>query len=1224
VNINRFVAFFCFSFVAFGASNRIARPIDSGRMVAFPHRTHPLATVATDRGPVAPDLTLEGVTVLFRPAPGLESLLALQQVPGSPEYRRWLTPEQFGDRFGLSDADLQKVSAWLQSYGLRIDRTARGRHWITFGGSASAVGRAFRTAFHRFEIGGAMHYANTSEPQIPEALSGVVAGLLGLDDLPIGPPRPEPLPLANFADGSHGLSPDDFATIYNVTPLYNDGVTGSGQRIAVVGQSSFDLNDIRLFRRTFGLTPSDPERILVGRDPGVTAAAAETTLDLEASAAVARNAQIVYVYATSVFNALAYAADNNVAPVITMSFGACEAYVDTGFRAVVQQANAQGITVVASSGDWGAAICDATGPTPQASKGPTVGIPASFPEVTAIGGTQFNEGSGRYWNTTQTLNLASAVSYIPETVWNDSGLFTSLKIAASGGPSAVFAKPYWQSAPGVPDDGVRDIPDISLAASAVHDGYLIIYQGQLFRFGGTSAGAPAFAGVIALLNQSLLSKGVISKQGLGNINPALYRLARGTPSVFHDIISGDNSVPCVQSSPGCVEGRLGYSAGPGYDLATGIGTIDVQRLIAAWDRGLASTTTISADPSPAGLADRVTLSVKVTGAGGAPTGTVTFIVPTAGDNVIGAADLTPSGDGPIATITLDASQVIGSPGGVYALYNGDSVYAPSAANLNVGAKAPDSGSLVVAFVAPSTSREVAGSLAWPVYITLSEKAGVATTLTSATFNGGSFISFFGGVNAAIPANGSLSTSLMLVNATPPTDVTFHFAGRDASGSTWSRDVIQHLAGPPGSILTPAISLVSAPTSVMLNPKADSACQWSHQLVVRETGGYLTQISSLRQGSTDLSANIQQLFGTTRLAPYGSLSANICLAGGASQSLTYTIGGTAETGASVSANVTVSFAGASNAPAPLAVTPASLTLSGPDANGTLQVQTTAVWSVSVLPAKPDWLTVVPSGNTIVVSASTSTLSRGAYSFTLVVQSPDGQPQAILVPLAVVVGGSNDISIAGVSNGASFTTDFAPGMVLSVFGTGLAPSVQTAQALPLPLSLAGVSAAVNGVAAPLYFVSPGQLNVEVPYETTRGPATLAVNNNGQVAVFTFKVSVTAPGIFTASDGGLAPNPVGARGQTLLAFITGDGDLNPTLATGATPATSVPVSRLPAPRLPVSLTIGGVEAPIAFIGVPYGLSGVTQINFTVPDGVPSGEQPVVVTAGGVSSKAAKLTIQ
>jgi uncharacterized protein (TIGR03437 family) len=892
---------------------------------------------------------------------------------------------------------------------------------------------------------------------------------------------------------------------------------------------------------------------------------------------------------------------------------------------VVQQANAQGITVVAASGDFGAAICDATSATPQASKGVTVGIPASFPEVTAVGGTQLTEGSGRYWTTTQTINLSSAISYIPETVWNDTGLEPSLKTASSGGPSAVFTKPYWQNGAGVPDDKARDIPDISLAASALHDGYLIIYQGTLYAAGGTSAGAPAFAGIVALLNQALTTKGTISKPGLGNINPALYRLARTTPSAFHDIVSGNNNVPCSQASPGCVEGKLGFSAGEGYDLATGLGTIDAQRMIGAWDTGAASRTTLRADPSPAGLGDKVTLTATVSGGvAGTPSGAVSFLVPSGGDTVIGAADLAPAGDGASASITVDASAVIGSPSGVVALYGGDTVYAASSATATVGVKAPDSGSMVVAFVGPATSAQVAGQQYWPAYVTLSEKAGVATTLTAATVDGTSFISFFGGASVPIAANGSINAAIAISNLTPPDDLQFHFAGKDTTGATWSRDTTLHITTPPGALPTPGISLVSSPGNVVLNPKADSACQWSHQLVVRETGGFLTQLTTLRQGTTSLTSSIQQLFGTTRLAPFGTLTANICLPGGAAGSRTYTIAGTTESGATVSASVTVTFAGAAASPATLTVKSDLVTLTEAASTATLPVQSTAAWTVSVLPAKPGWLTLSSAADSITVSASAAGLSRGAYTATLVVQSPSALPQIVNVPLTFVVGASSAVSIAGVANGASFDTSFAPGMVMSVFGTQLAPAVQAASALPLPLSLAGVSATVNGVTAPLYFISPGQLNVQVPYETTLGPAVLAVNNNGQVAVFPFTVSMAAPGVFAAADGGLAPNPTGSRGQLLLAFITGDGDLSPTLATGATPSSTTSVSRLPKARLPVSISVGGVDAAIAFVGVPSGLSGVTQINFTVPDGAPSGDQPVVVTVGGIAGKPAKLMVQ
>jgi uncharacterized protein (TIGR03437 family) len=236
----------------------------------------------------------------------------------------------------------------------------------------------------------------------------------------------------------------------------------------------------------------------------------------------------------------------------------------------------------------------------------------------------------------------------------------------------------------------------------------------------------------------------------------------------------------------------------------------------------------------------------------------------------------------------------------------------------------------------------------------------------------------------------------------------------------------------------------------------------------------------------------------------------------------------------------------------------------------------------------------------------------YTTTLSIQSAGSTPQAVNVPVTFVVGSSSTTVISGVAHGASFKTVFAPGMEMSVFGSSLAPSTQVASGVPLPLSLAGVSATVNGVSAPFYFVSPGQLNLQVPYETGAGTAVLAVNNNGQVASFPFQVSVTAPGIFVAQDGSnlLVPISTAKAGDTLLAFITGDGDLTPTLPTGATPAAGTAVARLPRPRQAVTMTIGG-------------LAGVTQINFVVPAGVPAGLQDVVVTVGGVDSVPAKLNV-
>src|SRR5262249_4633135 len=156
-----------------------------------------------------------------------------------------------------------------------------------------------------------------------------------------------------------------------------------------------------------------------------------------------------------------------------------------------------------------------------------------------------------------------------------------------------------------------------------------------------------------------------------------------------------------------------------------------------------------------------------------------------------------------------------------------------------------------------------------------------------------------------------------------------------------------------------------------------------------------------------------------------------------------------------------------------------------------------------------------------------------------------PPAITIPVTFVVGSSSSIKIDGITNGASFKSAYAPGMLASVFGSGFSSATLTASRLPLPLTLSGVSATVNGITAPLYFVSPGQINLQIPYETGLGPAVLGINNNGKVASFPIQVGKAAPGIIAMADGTLVPPSSGKAGDTLTAFVTGDGDLTPTLA-------------------------------------------------------------------------------
>jgi uncharacterized protein (TIGR03437 family) len=237
-------------------------------------------------------------------------------------------------------------------------------------------------------------------------------------------------------------------------------------------------------------------------------------------------------------------------------------------------------------------------------------------------------------------------------------------------------------------------------------------------------------------------------------------------------------------------------------------------------------------------------------------------------------------------------------------------------------------------------------------------------------------------------------------------------------------------------------------------------------------------------------------------------------------------------------------------------------------------------------------------------------------------PSPEAQAFIPTSAP--GAPISIFISGLVNGASFTPAYAPGMVLSVFGSQLAPSMAGASSVPLPISLAGVDAAVNGVAAPLYYVSPEQINLQIPYETAvNGTATLQINNNGQATSQTFPVVAAAPGVFTDQNGAIVPNGSAIGGQLTTLYVTGAGSMTPSIPTGAAPAAGTSLTDLPQPVQETTITIGGIPSPIEFIGIPPGLVGVTQINFQVPSGVGIGTQSVVVTVGGVSSTPANLSV-
>ncbi len=468
----------------------------SGERVVLRGNVHPLARAEFDHGVAPDDLPQRRMLLLLQRSAekesALERLLEEQWTKSSPNYQKWLSPQEFAERFGPSDSEIQSASNWLGSNGFQVTRIAPGRNVIEFSGTAAQVRNAFHTEIHKFQVNGEEHWANVSDPQIPASLASTIRGIVSLNDFPrpplsheLGAVQRSPLtdewqPAFTFSPRTgttlHGIAPADFAAIYNVQPLWDANIDGTGQTIAIVANSNINVTDVQSFRSLFGLPVNQPQIILDGPDPGLTRGETEAVADVEWSGAVAKNATIDLVVSGSTettsgvdLSAL-YIVENNLAPILSMSFGGCEPGMGTAENAFVnelwKQAAAQGITVIVSSGDSLSAGCDAAGST-FATKGLAVSGAASTPYDVAVGGTDFDQGGNpaTFWNTTNDpVTGRSVKSYIPEMAWNVScaqfgisgcanNATNSGNAGAGGGPSSIYKKPTWQTGPGVPSAG---------------------------------------------------------------------------------------------------------------------------------------------------------------------------------------------------------------------------------------------------------------------------------------------------------------------------------------------------------------------------------------------------------------------------------------------------------------------------------------------------------------------------------------------------------------------------------------------------------------------------------------------------------------------------------------------------------------------------------------------------------------------------------------------------
>jgi hypothetical protein len=730
---------------------------------------------------------MKDMILTLRPSPAqqaaLDKLSDDLHNPASASYHHWLTPAQFGAQYGVADEDVNTVSQWLAANGFKIESVAAGKTWIRFSGNAQQVEQAFGTQIHKYSVNGATHYANSTNLSLPSALAAAVGGVVSVNNFlkpaqhaapatvtrdkngklvranaPVAPstvPGIDPL-LAAGPDYTYTgsqeenfLAPGDFAKLYDTNPLISAGTNGKGISIAIVGRSDISLSDVEAFRKLFQLPFNDPAITYATTDPGVVPGDdEEAILDVEWSGAVAPMANINLVIGASTLTtdgidlSASYIVDHALAPIMSVSFGECEA--DLGvtelafYHDLWQQASVEGITVLVAAGDGGSSSCIIPSEYRASQFGLGVSGLASTPYNVAVGGTELDDAdTNTYWNIENGANSSSIKGYTPEAVWNEScnlavpvsatncyySTASEGTYAGGGGASSCvlqgldqygdvtcgggYPKPSWQSGKGVPKDGVRDLPDVALAAAGAHDGYLICYDGscqwttnangslhltQASVIGGTSASSPSFAGLLALVEQ---------KRGAyqGQANYQLYKLAsaqsstacnssaetdpgKATSCVFHDVTTGSNALSCLIGSKDCtvaIDGTTqwkelsGYSATSGYDLASGLGSVDASNLVNAWNVGklLPSATTLALSKTtfPHGTPVTVKTLVAALSGGGIPSGSITLKSST-GD-LLNPESLTAGA----FTGTID-----NLPGGTYQLtadYGGDATYAAS-------------------------------------------------------------------------------------------------------------------------------------------------------------------------------------------------------------------------------------------------------------------------------------------------------------------------------------------------------------------------------------------------------------------------------------------------------------------------------------------------------------------------------------------------------------------
>jgi hypothetical protein len=845
----------------------------------------PPGTVALGPVPAGQRLQVE-VSLRPRDPAALASFVRQVSTPGSPEYRHYLAKGQFGSAFGPAGTTVVATVAALRADGLSPGTASADGLLVPASGTAAAVEAAFSTSLYDYRLpDGTVGFANTEAPSVPAAIAPQVQGVVGLENLsrprpaieggdgmraPAAAPQPEVGPGTCNPAASVGLTANQLAQAYGLDGLYAAGATGSGTTVALYELSDYISTDVAQYQACYG-TDVTVTAVGPGGDNSINDGQLEADADTELVTSLAPGSSVrVYEYPdtaagpTQEWEAIV---DDDLAKVVSTSWGACEPVIEQAGLADVEaedtlfeQAAAQGQTVLAASGDYGAEGCPP--PFPFA-KEPAVIDPASQPYVTGVGGT----------------TLESTASPPSETAWNLGG----------GGVSDTWQMPVWQAGAGIPSpqssssgcapngtsypsngSWCREVPDVSANAGKDEAVYA---SGAWLGVQGTSLAAPLWGALLSAVDQTCALGPV------GFANPALYAIGDGPGSGMNDVTTDSNGP----------NGDPGYAAGPGYDMVSGLGSPDASLLApllcpptvtgvsppngsvaggttvtihgsgfsalpgatsfgfgtsAATDVACASSTECTASAPPGASPGSVAVSAAVGGSKSSTNGSFDYVTPSDFDPVAPTRIVdTRSGSGspyagrtlgPGETLDVEVAQPLGVPASQI-----------SAVVLNVTVTDTTSASYLTAYPT-GASRPLASNLNWGPGQTLPNLVEVALGDDGSV----SFFNDLGNADLVVDVEGYVGTSETEGDALTPRAPTRIVDTRSGSGSPYA-----------GRTLGPGETLdVNVAEALGVSPSQVSAVVMNVTVTDTTSASYLTAYPA--GGGRPLASNLNWIPGET--------------------------------------------------------------------------------------------------------------------------------------------------------------------------------------------------------------------------------------------------------------------------------------------------------------------------------------------------------------------------